>query len=284
MDACIFFENIIPKLELDLIKIYTNFLSSHSHALFISCSTFRNHTYDSSYKTNVRLSENRVQEMNKEPFFLYALDRINNCLIRMRVQFVYIYENLTPDLKKILPTEFHNFIGIAYYKINSFEVLPYECGNQIVNSNTGKCILTARQINQCAPWNVSVYNQGAFAEFLLSLPINISVSKYPEEEGYCVYRYYQPDLNMSYIGETNNINQRIKHHESESSWNSATEKDKLLYLAFKSIGRDKFQFEILHKNIETELEARQLEAQEIENYNAYYPFGFNLRNEKKYLN
>lgn len=284
MDACIFFENIIPNVELNLTNIYTDFLLLNNEALFISCSTFRNHSYDSSYRTNVRLSQNRIQEMNKEPFFLYALDRINNFLIRMRVQSVYLYENLTLELKKLLPIEFQDFIGVAYYKINSFEILPYECGNQIINSNTGKCILTAKQINQCAPWNVVAYNQGAFAKFLLSLPINTTIAKYPEEKGYCVYRYYQPDLNMSYIGETNNINQRIRHHESESSWNSSSEKDKLLYLAFKSIGRDKFQFEILHKNIQTELEARKLEAQEIEKYNAYYPFGFNLRNEKKYLN
>lgn len=285
MDACCFFENKIPTFTDDLISLYQHHFLNNDTAVFVSLPTYRNHL--STLNTNhhsIRLSTARLNTMNDAEFNLFCIDKFDQKLIQMQVISVYLYETLPRELVQLIPIEIQSLIGVGYYHIKSFNVLDYNLCSNIINTNTGTIALNARQMNQSAPWNITLLEDGPLSQYLRShIKINDGNSKYPYAEGYCVYRYWIPELNMSYIGETGNLTERIKHHENPNSWNSKTEANKHLYLAFKILGREKFQFEILHSNLSTEEEALRLEAAEILNYNAYYPNGFNIRNENHNL-
>ena len=79
---------------------------------------------------------------------------------------------------------------------------------------------------------------------------------------------------------TNDIKRRRSEHENPTTWQR--EKKKYLYINMQMFGLDDFEFKILHENL-TEEEAHYWEAKEIENYNSYFPNGFNERNESRYL-
>lgn len=285
MDACCFFENKIPSFTEDLISLYSNHFLNHDTAIFVSLPTYRNHqsVLNKNYHS-IRLSSTRLNAMNDAEFNLFCIDKFNQKLIQMQVISVYLYETLPKDFIQLIPIEIQNLVGIGYYHIKSFNILDYGLCSNIINNNTGAIAINAKQMNQSAPWNVILLENGPLSKYLYShVKVEAGNSKYPYAEGYCVYRYWIPELNMSYIGETGNLTERIKHHENPSSWDSKTEANKHLYLAFKILGREKFQFEILYSNLKTKEEALRLEAIEILNHNAYYPNGFNIRNENKNL-
>ena len=224
---------------------------------------------------------------NSYPFDLYIIDTLHLVFARLTVTKVYLNKSDIPKEElKLIPTSIENFYGYAFYKFIDLQQYSYEGSNSVVNCNTKTPLFNVKQINPCTPWRVETID-GQLGEYL----INNSPSLKTEDllgqySNFCVYRYYLdlPNCKMSYIGMTKNLQQRFQHHKNISSWNSKNEHNKYLYMAFKNpaIGYEKFHFEVLHDNL-TEEEAHYWEAQEIENFNAYFPFGFNVRKEDRYL-
>ena len=290
MDSAIKFQNYISDLKLNLFDEYQKIFLINNKGIFISNLTdakTRKYTLEQR-KTNSRLklSKKRFDEMNSFPFFyLYAIDTISQVCIKMKIEKVYLEKKDIPEEKiQLIPKSIQDFFGYAYYEFSEIINIPYPLTVNIINSNTKKILCDVKQINPNAPW---------YVEEILNSNLSIYLQKSIKDKkdilenysNYCVYRYslkINDNQTMNYIGMTSNLSQRIDHHKNPNSWISKRENTKFLYLAFKNCGYENFNFSILHSDL-TEKEAHYLEAQEIKNYNAYYPYGFNVRDESKYL-
>lgn len=294
MDSAIKFQNDIPDLQIKCLEEYQSIFDIYHKGIFISnmvdCKT-RKYSLQERYNglsTKVKLGQNRFQEMETHyPFYLYVIDTLHQSFAKLKIIQIYInYSDIPNEKLYLIPESLKQLYGYAYYEFSDLEVLPYEASNAVINVNTGNSLYEVRQINSNAPWYVECL-EGKLGTYLIdNAPqpdFEDSLGNYPN---FCVYRYYLdlPNCKMSYIGMAKDIQHRYDHHKNPSSWNSKNEHNKFLYIAFKNpaIGYDKFQFEILHSNL-TEDEAHYWEAKEIQNFNAYFPFGFNVRNEDKYL-
>lgn len=295
MDHAIKFQNDISDLNIKCLEEYKRIFEEYGQGIFISnmtdCKTRKYSLKErcSGLPSQTKLGKNRFQEMiNDCPFYLYTIDTLHQAFARFKVDEIYLnYSDIPNEKLSLIPNNLNKLYGYAYYKFIEFKELPYEASNAIVNTNTGRSIYGAKQINPNAPWHVECI-EGMLGQYLINNlpPLDIE-DLFGQYKNFCVYRYYLdlPECKMSYIGMTRDIQQRYNHHKNPSSWNSKNEQSKFLYMAFKNpiIGYDKFQFEILHSNL-TEEEAHYWEAKEIQNFNSYFPFGFNVRNENKYLN
>lgn len=294
MDSAIKFQDNIPGLEIKCLDEYQKIINKYQNGIFISnmadCKT-RKYSLEERCQgccSTVKLSNKRYLEMEDSyPFYLYAIDTLHRAFARLKVIKVYLKKQDIPNDKlQLIPPKLQQLYAYAYYEFIELKILPYEVSNSVVNVNTGKPVFEAKQINANAPWYVKCI-EGSLGKYLIdNTPMIKEDNILGSYEKYCVYRYYLslPNCTMSYIGMSKDVQIRYNHHKNPSSWESKNESNKLLYLAFKNptIGYDKFQFEILHDNL-TEEEAHFWEAKEIQNFNSYYPFGFNVRREDKYL-
>lgn len=75
--------------------------------------------------------------------------------------------------------------------------------------------------------------------------------------------------NKSYIGQSTNVQKRLREH---FNW-----RDKKSYIAksIKKYGKDNFLVELLHENIDLNI-LDDLEIQCIKNFNTLYPNGYNF--------
>ena len=294
MDTAIKFQNNINDLNIDCIEEYKNIFNQYKKGIFISnitdCKT-RKHSLQeriNGYSAQQKLNYSRFLEMeNSYPFDLYIIDTLHHVFARLTIIKVYLNKNDIPKEELVLiPNSINNFYGYAFYKFIDLKQYSYESSNSIVNCNTKNPLFNALQINPCSPWRVEKID-GQLGEYLTNNSPELTTEDLLNQySNFCVYRYYLdlPNCKMSYIGMTKNLQQRFQHHKNKGSWESKSEKNKYLYTAFKNpaIGYDKFHFEVLHDNL-TEEEAHYWEAQEIKNFNTYFPFGFNVRNEDRYL-
>lgn len=293
MDRAIKFQNPIQELNINILDEYLKIFTLYNEGIFIStisdCKTRKYTLEERKNKAFIRaFSAKAFNSISSScPFNLYIVDTYYQALAVLRVEKIYQNKEQIPIelFNKLIPEQIRDFCIHAAYKFSEISVLPYEVGNSIINSNTGKSVFDAKQINPTSPWYVEQL-QGVLAEYLITnTPKLNNNAKFGYHPNYCVYRFYlkSPNGEISYIGMTNDIEERYKHHSNKSSWSSKNEQHKFLYLAFKNVGFEKFNFEILHDNL-TEEQAHYFEAKEINNFNAYYPYGFNVRNEDKYLN
>lgn len=294
MNSAIKFQNNIQELQIKCLDEYQSVFNAYNEGIFISNMTdCKTRKYSLEERCNgstnkIKLGKKRFQEMETNyPFYLYAIDTLHQSFARFKIIQVYLnYTDIPNEKLHLIPKSLKALYGYAYYEFIELKILPYEASNAVININTGRPIYEAKQINPNAPWYVEQID-GVLGKYLIdnSSPLN-SENLFESYPNFCVYRYYLdlPECKMSYIGMTKDIQQRYNHHKNPSSWNSKNEQNKFLYMAFKNptLGYDKFQFEVLHSNL-TEEEAHYWEAKEIQNFNAYFPFGFNVRNEDKYL-
>lgn len=293
MDSAIKFQNNINELNINILNEYKKLFLQYNQGIFISgltdCKTRKFSLKERIDGLNkIKLNNSRFKEMKEQvPFKLYLIDTLSLSFGVITVNNIYLYKEDIPNKKLFLiPSSILNLYAYAYYEFSNLEIFSYECSNAILNINTGKSLFGVKQINPCTPWRVECI-EGDFGSYLKKYPPVLTLEDtFGYYSKYCVYRYYidLPNCQMSYIGMTKDLQTRFNHHKNPSSWNSKTEKNKMLYMAFKNptIGYEKFHFEILHDNL-TQEEAHYWEAKEIENFNSYFPFGFNIRNESKYL-
>lgn len=250
------------------------------------------------WRNGVNLLNNKtMKEMNTmTPFSFYALDK-NIALLKMRVIRVLTREEVIAEKLEYLIPNYYNIDTpcSAYYLIDKIEVFPPESAMKVININTNRPIYLASQVNSTTPWRVREISPDLGTEDLVENKVNIqsnnnfkppivkvstSINSKVKDQNYTVYCYTNKTLNKSYIGMTNDIKRRRSEHENPTTWQR--EKKKYLYINMQMFGLDDFEFKILHENL-TEEEAHYWEAKEIENYNSYFPNGFNERNESRYL-
>ena len=289
MDRAIKFQNFIPELNINVLDEYLKIFNIHQQGIFINgltnCKTRKYTLEDRKNQKFARpLTNNCFVKMNEQcPFNLYIVDTFYKSFAILKIE--KIYQTIVPKEEQyLIPSILKDFCSHSYYKFSKIEILPYEFSNAIININSKVTLFDVKQINPNSPWYVEKI-EGIFAEYLKTHTPEIAGYNIGYHPNYCVYRYYVdlPNGRMNYIGMTGNISERYNHHSNKASWHSKNEQYKFLYMAFKNVGYDKFHFEILHDNL-TEEEAHYWEAKEINNFYAYYPSGFNVRNEDKYLN
>jgi hypothetical protein len=237
-------------------------------------------------KGNTLLNRKIKAEMNElAPFTLYILDK-EVALLQLTVSHVYDREEvIEKNMEHLIPSYYDiDTPCSAFYLVTNIEILPPTEAIQIVNINTGSSIYHSAQVNSTTPWRVCRTDEPVPEPVIKKVDTIVSLPSKEEEVStsntYWVYRYYSKTTNKSYIGMTNNLTRRRKEHENMATWKR--EKKKYLYVMMSMLGLDDFQFEVLHEGL-TEEEAHHWEAQEIENYSAYYPSGLNERNESRYL-
>lgn len=240
------------------------------------------------------LNEGLRKVMNENPFYFYAMDK-KIALLKMKcIKVLTKEEVIEQHLEYLIPTYYNiDTPCSAYYLIENIEILPPVSGKKIINSNTRKSIYDAVQVNSTIPWKVEEIDTDLGIEDI-DLEQSIITSKVKCQSlitettnntkeinnKYSVYKYHSILTGKDYIGLTNNVDRRRKQHENPAQWKK--EKKKYLYTFMQLLGLEDFEFSILHENL-TKEEAHYWEAKEIENHNAYFPNGFNERNESIYL-
>lgn len=282
------FQNFIPELNINILDEYQQIFNLYNSGIFINgltdCKTRKYKLNERKNKQYARpLSDRSFNQINNQcPFDLYIIDTYYKAFAVLKIEKVY-QKNIPKEENNLIPNVLKDFCSHSYYKFSNIEILPYESSNAIINITSKNTLFDVKQINPNSPWYVEKI-EGIFADYLITNTPKLKEYNLGFHPNYCVYRYYinLPMGQLNYIGLTNDLSERYNHHSNKASWNSKNEKNKLLYMAFKNVGYDKFMFEVLHDNL-TEQEAHYWEAKEIQNYNAYYPTGFNVRNEDKYL-
>ena len=224
------------------------------------------------------ITERTYKEMNKKPFYLYALDK-NTALLKMKViRALRLEEVLEENLKHLIPEYYSLEVNSSiYFLIDEIEVLPSEYGERVLTKASNKTILKSGQVASFAPWRV--YEEDRKVELIKNKePVETKEEK--EEKTYSIYCYKSKINGKCYIGQTNNLERRRKEHENPTNWKKGK---KYLYILFSIQGLESFDFIILHKNLRKD-QVDFIEAMEIEVHNAYYPNGLNEKNERKSLN
>lgn len=232
------------------------------------------------------LSPNTQKNMNKKPFYLYALDK-KAALLKMHVIHVFTREEIIINNLTTLIPSYYNLDTpcSAYYLIDNISILPVEYAKQIIVVNSKQTIINAKQVNSARPWKVietipSFQNlQNIEYQNNLDQQRNCVLDITNHNNIYFVYRYHSITSDKNYIGLTNDIVRRRKEHENPKNWEGSK---KFLYVFMSIMGLGDFEFEILHSGL-SKTDAQYWEAKEIERFNAYYPNGFNERNESANL-
>ena len=231
---------------------------------------------------------------------LYAYDS-QSMLLKMKVSRVLTKAEVKDEhLEYLIPSYYGIDMPVhCYFQISEVIAVDPSYAFKLIADASNQPIGNYRliRINGKNPWNVHELEQ---EDNELLVPKNIfepspKLKALPDavinlnnkiNTTYTVYRVYHKDTvhypDLQYIGETHDINERIKNHFSPTNY--LREKKKYLYIIMRAFGNENFTWQILEENIPSEEEARKQEAYWIEVFHAYYgDHGLNERNERRWL-
>ena len=251
-------------------------------------------------KDNIENSTYKQMNNNGQGCVVYAYDK-NSMLIKLKVSRVLKTNEVLDEKLEEYIQKYYCIQQPVHYYLEVLNIIAADLSQakNIITDSSNQPITNYSNLhlNNNRPWNVHELeddNNNLLIPkniFLINKNIAsissinpINSNNFPATN-YSIYRIFHKDLikypNAQYIGETNNLERRLKEHFNPNNINNNKTENRHLYVAMYLLGLENFTYEILETNIKTELEARSKEAYWIDKYNCYVgENGLNKRKEK----